>query len=313
MTGGDVVLVAGEDSLIGAALVRAYARAGVECVGTAGTDLLDARATEALLARVKPGRVFVAAGPTAGIHKNLSNPADLARENLLVVANVVHAAHLAGVPRLAYLGSSCCYPRLCEQPMRESLLHTGPVEPSSAAYAAAKMAGMALCGAYARQHGRAYFSVIPGDAFGPHDDFSPESSHVVAALLLRFHEAVRSGAEAVTVWGTGAARRDFIFVDDLAAALVLLMDRHTADPAGTPVNAGSGQATSIAELAAAIAAVVGFTGRVVFDTSRPDGMPVKVLDSSRLRELGWAGVRPLGDGLSASYQWFLNQQRSVRA
>jgi GDP-L-fucose synthase len=296
-----MTLIAGADTLIGAALLRALVAAGQPALGVDAATCLDPVALAAVFAEAKPTRVFALAGPTGGIHANLAHPADLARANLLAAVHVFEAAHRANVDRLVFLGSSCCYPRGCKQPMQEADLHTGPLEPSSAAYAQAKLAGMALCDAYRRQHGHAWFSVIPGDTFGPGDDFAPATSHVVAALMRRFHEAKLAGAPEVVVWGTGRARRDFLYVDDLAAALLLLIERY--DGAG-PINVGSGAGSTIAELAEAVRDVVGYAGRIGYDASKPDGMPVKVLDSSALTTIGWPGARGLREGLAGMYGWY---------
>jgi GDP-L-fucose synthase len=306
------IYVAGSDTPVGAALVRGLARRGYAALVGVGddVDLTDAGAVDRALAELAPEYVFVTAGRSGGIGLNQSEPADLMRDNLLVAAHVLEGARRHRVRKLLYLASSCTYPRACPQPMREEALMTGPLEPTSAAYAVAKLAGLMLCDAYRRQHGSAFVAAIPGDSFGPGDDFGPEDSHVVAALIRKMHLARRTGAPAVEVWGTGAARRDFIFVDDLADACLCVMD-HYDDPG--PINLGGGGDLSIAQLAALIKDVVGYGGEIRFDRTRPDGAPVKVLDGSRLAALGWQRMTPIREALARTYEWFVSTSLGDRA
>lgn len=300
------IWVAGSDSLIGAALVRVLRRAGHErLAGGPGAepDLTDAAAVDGFVARERPEYVFVVGGKSGGIEANQRFPADLMLENLLAGAHVVRSAHRHGVRKLLYLASSCSYPKHCPQPMRVEALMTGPLEPTNEAYAVAKLAGLTLCRAFHEQHGARFVSAIPADAFGPGDDFGLDTSHVVPALIRRMHEAGGAGVPAVAIWGTGAPRREFIFADDLAGACLFAM-RAWEGPA--PINLGGGADVSIGELAAAIKEVVGYPGALVFDPSRPDGMPRKLLDSRPLRDLGWSPSTPLRDGLAATYDWFLH-------
>lgn len=299
------VYVAGADTPLGAALVRALARGGYAAVVGAGddVDLTDAGAVDRALAALAPDYVFVAAGRSGGIGLNQRQPAGLMRDNLLVTAHVLEAARRHGVRKLLYLASSCAYPRACPQPMREEALMTGPLEPTSAPYALAKLAGLTLCDAYRRQYGSPFVAAIPGDSFGPGDDFGPDDSHVVAALIRKMHLARGTGAPAVDVWGRGAARRDFIFVDDLADACLCVMEHY--DDAG-PINlGGGGGGLSIAELAVLVREVVGYQGEIRFDPTRPDGAPVKVLDGRRLAALGWQRKTSMREALARTYDWFL--------
>lgn len=303
------VYVAGGATLLGAALLRELRRQGYNTLLAADgrePDLIDARAVEAFFDASAPEVVFVAAGRSAGIRGNEQFPADLMLDNLLVESHVIHSAFRHGVRHLLYLASSCCYPRACPQPMRVESLLTGHLEPTNEAYALAKLAGIGLCRAYARQHGVRFISVIPGDAFGPGDDFSPEESHVVPALLRRTHEAKANSAPAVAIWGTGRPRRDFAYADDVADACIAVLLRY--EGLG-PINVSAGMDLSIGELAQLIKGVVGFRGALEFDTTRPDGMPLKVLDTSELRGLGWRPRTPLRDALGATYAWFVEHER----
>jgi GDP-L-fucose synthase len=298
--------VAGADTLIGAAITRALrARDGAAPLTDAGIDLTRVEEVERLLTRARPTQVYMAAGRSAGIAGNMRFPADLMLNNLQVGLNVVGAAHRAGVPKLLYLASSCSYPRACPQPMREERLLSGPLEPTNESYAVAKLAGLKLCEALARQHGARFISGIPANAFGPGDDFHPEASHVIAALIRRMHEAKRAGAPQVQIWGTGAPRREFIYADDLAAACLFVMERYEET---TPINLAGGADLSIAELSRAIRAVVGYDGELAFDPSKPDGMPLKALDARKLRGLGWRPSTPMTVALEATYQWYLENQ-----
>ena len=306
MRKASVIFVAGGETLIGAAILRVLKQQGFENVlGGPGEhiDLCNATAVESFFARHRPEYVFHAGGRSGGIAANTKWPADLAYDNLLGSVHVVHAAHTTGVQRLLYLASSCSYPRLCPQPMQEAMILTGPLEPTNEAYAVAKLAGMKLCQAYRQQYGDEFFVGIPANAFGPGDDFSPEDSHVIAALVRRFHEAKLRGDAVVSIWGSGRPRREFIYADDLADACIFAIE-HYRDAA--PLNLGGGTDLSIAELAEKIRAIVGFTGKLEFDVSRPDGMPLKSLDSSKLLSLGWRPTLDIEDGLRRTYEDFVN-------
>ena len=269
-------------------------------------DWTDAAAVDAFLADVRPDEVIVAAGRAAGIAVNQRSPADLMLENLLVAAHLVPAAWRHDVSKLLYLASSCTYPRAASQPFKVGDLWTGPVEPTSAAYATAKLAGLRLCEAYRQQHAATFLSVVAADVFGPGDDFSQDGSgHVISALIARMHHAKVSGAPRVVIWGTGAPRREFLHADDLADALLFLMQIYEGPQ---PINIGTGVTTSIRELAEMVRETVAFGGELAFDVSRPDGAPVKWLDSSPLRALGWAPTRDLRESLASTYQWFLDHQ-----
>lgn len=301
------VFVAGSDTMVGRALVRQFtAGAGVEPVGLGREepDLRDPTAVDRFFAAARPDQVFVVAGRQAGIAGNQAHPADLMIDSLRIATSVIPAAARHGTKKLLYLASSCTYPKAAPQPFQPGALWTGPVEPTSAAYAVAKLAGMTLVGAYRRQHRLAFISAIGADAYGPDDDFSPEHSHVVGALIRRMHEARESGAPVVDIWGTGTPRREFIYVDDLADACRFAMGVY--DDAA-PINLGTGVTTSIGELARMVREVVGYRGELRFDTSRPDGMPLKGLDSGVLHALGWRPRWRLEAGLEAAYRGFVSQ------
>jgi len=304
------IYVAGHNGMVGSAIVRALrARGGAELVlrDHADLDLRDQRAVDGFFARERPDRVYLAAAKVGGILANDTYPADFIYDNLMIEANVVHAAHVHGVEKLLFLGSSCIYPRLAPQPMTEAALLTGILEPTNEPYAIAKIAGIKLCESYNRQHGRDYRSVMPTNLYGPGDNYHPVNSHVVPALIRRFHEARRDGAPEVVIWGTGTPLREFLYVDDMAAASVHVMEldpaTYTAEtqPMLSHINVGSGEEVSIAELARAIAGVVGYRGEIRFDRSKPDGAPRKLMDSGRLRSLGWRAQVGLVDGLHRAY------------
>jgi GDP-L-fucose synthase len=299
------IYVAGGRTMLGRAILRRLAAAGFQPVAPdEEPDPADLASVERFFDRHRPEYVFVAAGQTAGIGGNLAHPADLMTDNLLVAAHLIPAAARQGVAKLLYLASSCIYPKQGQYPLQTSALWSGPLEPTSAAYATAKLAGVALCDAYRRQHGWNFVSGIAADVYGPGDDFTPDNSHVVGALLRRFDEAVAAGAASVDVWGSGMPRREFIYVDDLADAAIFAIRNYDGS---APINLGTGEVTSIADLAREIAAVVGYRGEIRFDSSRPDGMPYKGLDSSLLRGLGWRPSWTLRRGLEESYQWYLRQ------
>jgi GDP-L-fucose synthase len=297
------VYVAGAKTMIGGAIanrLRTKPSAGV--ITEEEPDLQTRGAVDEFFARVRPEYVFVAAGRTAGIAGNQQFPADLMLDNLLVAGHLIPAAWKCGVTKLLYLASSCAYPKLAPQPLQAGSLWTGALEPTSAAYAVSKLAGVALCQAYRQQHGARFITAIAADAYGPGDDFGSDNSHVVAALMRRFHEARIAGRAFVEVWGSGTPRREFIYVDDLADACIFAMERYDGDD---PLNLGTGTTTSIAELAETIRDVVGYRGELRFDRSRPDGMPFKGLDSTPLGALGWRPRCQLRDGLKRTYEWFL--------
>lgn len=303
MRRGSGIYVAGGRTMIGSAIVRRLEAEGLTPIpADEEPDYRDRAAVEAFLDRRRPEYVFVAAGETAGIAGNTARPADLMTDNLLAAANLIPAAAGGGVVRLVYLASSCIYPKQAPHPLQTSSLWSGPVEPTSAAYATAKLAGVVLCGAFRRQHDRPFVAAIAADAYGPGDDFSAENAHVVGALITRFDEAARTGAPFVEVWGSGAPRREFIYVDDLADACVFAMERYEGSE---PINLGTGTDTSIAELAQEVARVAGYRGEIRFDRSRPDGMPYKGLDSSVLHGLGWRPKWTLRRGLEETYRWYL--------
>jgi len=304
------ILIADHHGLVGDALRRQLAAAGFKSVidERGLPPLTDAARVDEFFARVRPQYVFLIGGRAGGIAANQKFPAELMLDNLLVVCHVIESARLHGVHKLLYLGSSCAYPKLCPQPMRVDALMTGKLEPTNEAYATAKLAGLGLCQAYRQQYRLNFISAIPANIYGPGDDFSEADSHVVGALIRRFHEARLLGAPEVVIWGTGTPRREFVYAADLADACVFLMDRFDG---GEIINLGVGQDWSIRELAETIAQVVGYRGTLVFDTSKPDGMPAKLLDSNRLRELGWQARTTMREGLRATYQWYLQQLASV--
>jgi GDP-L-fucose synthase len=298
--------VAGAHTLIGSAIVRRLVADGCTNVVRAEDepDVADRASVDRFFARAAPEYVVVAAGKSAGIAGNMRWSADLMRDNLLVASHVIPAASRHRVRKLLYLASSCIYPRNAAQPLQVSSLWTGAVEPTSAAYATAKLAGIQLCGAYRQQYGAPFISAIAADVYGPGDDFNVETAHVAAALVRRIDEAKRSGAPAVNVWGSGRPRRELIYADDLADACLFAMRHYDA---GEPINLGAGADISIADLACLVRDVVGYRGELRFDTSKPDGMPVKCLDSSLLRDMGWRPRVDLRAGLERTYQWFLSE------
>jgi GDP-L-fucose synthase len=299
--------VAGGKTLIGAALLERLRDAGCRLVGVLPDepDLADAGQVEDFFAEVRPEYVFLAAGKSGGIALNQARPAELMLHNLLVAAHVVDAAHRYGVTKLLYLASSCSYPRSAPQPLRVESLFAGALEPTNAAYATAKLAGWQLCTAYRRQYGARFITAIPANAFGPHDDFSPDGGHVIPALLRRAHEARVRGEPELVVWGTGTPRREFVFSRDLADACLFVMEYYERE---APINLGGGADRSIAEVARAVADVVGYRRQLRFDAGKPDGMPLKGLDSSPLCALGWRPATDFRAALAETYTWFLQHE-----
>jgi GDP-L-fucose synthase len=301
---GKRVYVAGHTGMVGSAIVRRLASVPCEIITAdrATVDLERQAQAEAFLAARRPDVVIVAAARVGGIHANNTYPAEFISENLAIGRNTIHGSYQAGVHKLLFLGSSCIYPRLARQPMREEELLTGPLEPTNQWYAVAKIAGIKLCQAYRRQYGADFISVMPTNLYGPGDNYHPENSHVVAALIRRFHEAKKERSASVTVWGTGKPLREFLLVDDLADACVFVLEHYSDEQ---HVNVGSGEEVAIAQFAELVAEVVEYRGELVFDPSRPDGVPRKLLDSSKLASMGWRARTPLRAGLERAYASFL--------
>jgi len=305
---GKTVFVAGHKGMVGGALVRRLAREDVELltVGRSEVDLCDQAAVFDWFARKRPQAVFLAAAKVGGIVANNTLRGEFIYDNLIMSANLIHAAHVNGAEKLMFLGSSCIYPRLAPQPLREDSMLTGPLEVTNEPYAIAKIAGIKMVEAYRSQYGCDFINVMPTNLYGPGDNYHPEHSHVVAALIRRFHEAKVAGLPNVVVWGTGTPRREFLYVDDLADACVHLMKIYSS---GELVNIGTGRDITIAEFARVVATVIGYTGAIGFDRSRPDGTPRKLLDVSRLARLGWRARTSLEDGIRLAYQAYLAEQK----
>ncbi len=308
-TGKRRIWVAGHRGMVGSAILRRLAGENVEIltVGRKELDLRDQSAVRAWVAREKPDVIILAAAKVGGILANDSYPADFLVDNLVIETNVIEAAHRADVDRLVFLGSSCIYPKFAPQPIKEDALLTGSLEPTNEWYAIAKIAGLKMCQAYRRQHGRRYISVMPSNLYGQNDNFDLLTSHVLPALMRKFHEAKEAGRNEVVVWGTGAPLREFLYVDDLADAVVFLMDHYDGDK---PINCGAGSDVTIRELAETIGRVVGFSGELVFDASKPDGTPRKLMHSGRLASLGWRPKTTLEAGVAEVYRWFLQEKSS---
>jgi GDP-L-fucose synthase len=304
---GKRVWVAGHRGMVGAALVRRLQSEGCEILTTtrAETDLVRQADVERWMRDAQPQAIFMAAAKVGGILANDTYPADFLYQNLMIAANITAAAYANGVEKMLFLGSSCIYPKLAPQPIHEDALLTGPLEPTNEWYAIAKIAGIKLAQAYRRQHGAHYISAMPTNLYGPGDNFDLQSSHVVPALIRKTHEAKQAGAASVEIWGSGAARREFLHVDDCADAMVLLMRSYDGYE---HVNVGRGEDISIAELAALVADVVGFRGAITKDASKPDGTPRKLLDVSRLKAMGWTPRIALRDGLQDAYDWYLRSK-----
>jgi GDP-L-fucose synthase len=305
---GKRVWIAGHRGMVGGAIVRRLA--GEDCTVIRDTvDLTRQADVGAFVDQNRPDAVVLAAAKVGGIHANATYPVDFLYDNLMIEANVIHACARAGVAKLLFLGSSCIYPAAAPQPIAEHALLTGPLEPTNEGYAVAKIAGIKLCQAYRRQDGCDFIAAMPTNLFGPGDYFHPENSHVPAALLRRIHEARETGAPTVTVWGSGRPRREFLYVDDLADACVFLL-RHYSDEA--PINVGTGADIAIADFAAILCDIIGYAGTLTYDTRRPDGVPRKVLDVSRLSNMGWRAPTPLREGLRMYYRWFLDHLDRLR-
>jgi GDP-L-fucose synthase len=312
--------VAGHRGMVGSAIARSLEADGAEIVTAARSelDLSDQSAVRTFLAKERPDAVIVAAAKVGGIHANNTLPAEFIYENLMIECNLIDSAFRAGIERLLFLGSSCIYPRNAPQPMSEDVLLKGTLEPTNEPYAIAKIAGIKLCESYNRQYGVDYRSAMPTNLYGPGDNFHETNSHVLPALLRRFHEAKQGGSEEVVIWGAGTPMREFLHVDDMAAACVFLLnlpkDIYAANtqPMLSHINVGTGCDVSIADLARSIAQVTGFEGRISFDTTKPDGAPRKLLDVSRLTNMGWTASVPLEEGIRQTYDWYLANEGSLR-
>lgn len=308
------IFVAGHGGLIGSAVARRLRREGYDnllLADRAALELTDGLAVDRYFAFHQPNYVILAAGKVGGIIENRSFPADFMNANLAIQLNVLKAAHRVDVRKLIFFGSSCMYPRECEQPMAEGQLLSGHPEPTSLAYAVSKLAGLHMCLAYNQQYGKQRFiPLIPNSVFGPNDNFDPKSGHVLSALVTRFHEARITGAASVTLWGSGSPRREFIYSDDVATACLALLNDEVDDIA-LPLNVGTGQDCSIRELAETVAEVVGFEGETLWDRTKPDGAPRKLLDSARIRRLDWQPMVTLREGIERTYRWFLENVREA--
>ena len=315
------IFVAGHKGMVGSALVRQLENnANVELITRSRVELnlLDQAAVQDFFKQENIEQVYLAAAKVGGIHANNTYPAEFIYENLMIEANIIHAAHMAGVQKLLFLGSSCIYPKMAEQPMKEDALLTGTLEPTNEPYAIAKIAGIKLCESYNRQYGRDYRSAMPTNLYGQNDNFHPENSHVIPAMMRRFHEATQAEAKEVVIWGTGTPMREFLHVDDMAAACVHVMNldistyEANTQPMLSHINVGTGVDCTIRELAETLAEVTGFSGKLVFDTSKPDGAPRKLMEISRLNALGWHASITLKEGLESTYEWFLEHQNQLR-
>jgi GDP-L-fucose synthase len=316
------IFVAGHRGMVGSAIVRRLEALGYKNIVTKTRkelDLTNQQQVQTFFKDENIQQVYLAAAKVGGILANNTYPAEFLYENLMMEGNIIHAAHLAGIQQLLFLGSSCIYPKHAEQPMKEDALLTGTLEPTNEPYAIAKIAGIKLCESYNRQYGRDYRSVMPTNLYGQSDNFHPKNSHVIPAMMRRFHEAKESGADEVVVWGSGKPMREFLHVDDMAAASlhVMNLDNETyqanTQPMLSHINVGTGVDCTIRELAETMKAVVGFEGELVFDTDKPDGAPRKLMDVSRLNSLGWKATTSLESGLGHTYDWFLDHQEDLRA
>ncbi|MEK7180194.1 MAG: GDP-L-fucose synthase [Patescibacteria group bacterium] len=302
------IYVAGHRGLVGSSIVRRLEKDGYGNLllrTRKELDLLDQKAVSAFFEEEKPEYVFIAAAKVGGIHANSTYPASFIYENILIEANIINAAYVNKVKKLIFLGSSCIYPRLAEQPIKEEYLLTGSLEPTNTAYAIAKIAGIIMCQSYNKQYGTNFISVMPTNLYGPHDNFDLKNSHVLPALIRKFHEAKINSHSEVVVWGTGRALREFLHVDDLASACFFLMNNYNDS---SIVNIGTGEDISIKSLAELIKEIVGFEGKIIWDQTKPDGTPRKLLDVSKLHELGWKHTIDLKDGITSTYEWYKNQE-----
>lgn len=308
---GKKIFVTGHNGMVGSAIVRRLAKDGIPSLtaGRKDVDLRDQASVRAYMERERPDVVVIAAAKVGGIHANNTQPADFIYENLMIASNLIEAAHRTDVEKLLFLGSSCIYPRLAPQPINEDSLLTGPLEPTNEWYALAKISGIKLCQAYRKQHGRDYISCQPTNLYGPNDNFNLATSHVLPALLRKAHEAKVANATTMTVWGTGTPLREFLHVDDMADACVYLLRHYSGE---VPLNVGWGEDITIGNVARLIKDTVGFQGELVFDTTKPDGTPRKLLDTGRINGLGWRPQITLRDGLKGYYDWFLAHQADFR-
>ena len=315
------IFIAGHNGMVGSALVRQLDKnPEVQLVvrNRSELNLLDQQAVQQFFKHERIDQVYLAAAKVGGIHANNEYPAEFIYENLMIEANIIHAAHKAGVQKLLFLGSSCIYPKMAEQPMTEAALLTGTLEPTNEPYAIAKIAGIKLCESYNRQYGRDYRSVMPTNLYGENDNFHPQNSHVIPAMMRRFHEAKQAGDKQVVVWGSGKPMREFLHVNDMAAASVHVMNlandiyQANTQPMLSHINVGTGVDCTIRELAETMQKVVGFEGELVFDITKPDGAPRKLMDVSRLKALGWQASISLEQGLQQTYHWFLQHQEQLR-
>lgn len=299
------IYIAGHRGMVGSAILRTLQQSSFKNLITKTRnelDLLDAKAVESFFLQERPEFVFLAAAKVGGIHANSTYPADFIHQNLSIELNVIHSAYQAGVTKLLFLGSSCIYPKMAAQPIKEEYLLTGPLEPTNEAYAIAKISGIRMCQSYNRQYGTRFISAMPTNLFGKNDNYHPENSHVVAALIRKYHEAKINQEKELTIWGTGTPKREFLFVEDLADACLFLMDHYEESE---HINVGTGIETTINELAGLIGEVVGYRPELRFDTQKPDGTPRKVMDVSRINQLGWKAKTPLKEGLKKAYEHYL--------
>jgi GDP-L-fucose synthase len=309
MESNKVIFVAGHRGMVGSAIVRALKDRGASNIVTRTSKELDLRnrkEVDQFFEQEKPEVVYLAAAKVGGIHANATYPADFLVDNILITTNVIDASCKHGVEKLLFLGSSCIYPRLASQPISEEALLTGPLEPTNEAYALAKIAGLKMCDAFRKQHGCNFISAMPTNLYGPGDNYHPENSHVLPALIRRFHEAVRDGENEVVCWGSGSPKREFLHVDDLAKGLLHLMDHHNSEGW---INIGTGEDLTIRELALTIANVVGYRGDVIWDTSKPDGTPRKLLNVDRINEMGWKAAIELRHGIESVYADYLSHEK----
>ncbi|MGO4706743.1 GDP-L-fucose synthase family protein [Microvirga sp. 2MCAF38] len=308
---GKKIFVTGHNGMVGSAIVRRLAQDNIPSLtaGRKDVDLRDQASVRAFMERERPDVVIIAAAKVGGIHANNTQPADFIYENLMIASNLIEASHRMDVEKLLFLGSSCIYPRLAPQPINEDSLLTGPLEPTNEWYALAKISGIKLCQAYRKQHGRDYISCQPTNLYGPNDNFNLSTSHVLPALLRKAHEAKTANAPSMTVWGTGTPLREFLHVDDMADACVYLLRHYSGE---VPLNVGWGEDIAIGDVARLIKDTVGFKGDLVFDTTKPDGTPRKLLDTGRINALGWRPKIELREGLKGYYEWFLAHQADFR-